>query len=328
MSFDISRYCVLVADDDPLTLKLAAEILHAADYDIERVADGEAAWAAILADPERFDAVVLDRRMPGLSGVEVLKRMKGQVATRDIPVVLLSGDAGTRDIAEGIEAGAYHYVTKPYDGDLLVAVLRAAIEEHRSFQDTRQQLRLLSDAHRQLEQTLSAFALFERAEFRLRTPQEARTLATLLAAVAPHPERIVTGLWELLVNAIEHGNLAISYDEKSALLKAGALHEEIARRLEDPRYAAREVEVRVTRSGRCLRYRISDGGAGFDPAPFLDFAPSRATHAHGRGIALARRLSFDAVCYLGAGNVVEAEVRLAAADDGANAAAVAVAVPA
>ncbi|MEQ8662227.1 MAG: response regulator transcription factor, partial [Gammaproteobacteria bacterium] len=210
---------ILLAEDDPHSGRLAAEILEMEGYVVELVVDGEAAWQAIDRRPEVYDGVVLDRQMPGMTGMDILRRMKACAATHDVPVIFLTGMNAAADIVAGIEAGAYYYVTKPYDPDLLVASLRAAINERRAHADLRGELAA----------TVGALGLLRSAQFRFRTVDEARALAGLIANAAPEPQRVVTGLWELMLNAIEHGNLELSYVEKSRLLESGGWHAELAR---------------------------------------------------------------------------------------------------
>lgn len=294
----LTRDTVLVVDDDPLSLDLAAAILENEDFRVQIHHDAESAWARLVAHPERLLAVVLDRQMPGLSGMDLLIRMKQTPACRDIPVVFLSGLASSVEVARGIAAGAFYYVTKPYEPPILRSVVRSAVN------DFRQRLRLRSD----LESTANAIALLEAGVFQCRTPDEAQALAELISKICPRPESVVTGLWELLLNAIEHGNLGLSYADKTAALAAGNWQEEIARRLSLPEYMRKLVVVKVERRPDAIVFRITDQGAGFNPAPYLDFDPERVVHAHGRGIAMARLMSFQSVTYSAKGNSVEAVV--------------------
>jgi CheY-like chemotaxis protein len=303
MSLDLSRSTVLLADDDKLARQLACEILEMEDFAVTAVADGEHAWATIDGQPPLFDAIVLDGRMPGLSGFELLERLKSDPRTRAIPVVMLSGLTEVTDVAAGIRAGAYYYVTKPYEPELLVSVLRAAIADRSEH----------AELERKLATTVGALPLLTRAEFEFRAVEEARALAGLVANVAPEPSRVVTGLWELMVNAIEHGNLGLGYEEKTELIASGRWHEEIANRQRREPWRRRVGRLFVERGDGRVLYRVSDEGEGFSPEPFLDFDPQRLTHAHGRGIAMACRFSFDAVRYLGRGNEVEAIIELAPA---------------
>jgi anti-sigma regulatory factor (Ser/Thr protein kinase) len=146
--------------------------------------------------------------------------------------------------------------------------------------------------------------------YEIRTLPEAKRLAELLAEAHPDPQRVVVGLTELLVNAVEHGNLAITYQEKAELLERGDLQAEIERRLALPGLAERRVKVTFRREPEHLATSIEDEGEGFDWRPYLDYDPERALDANGHGIAIARGMCFDEVTYHGRGNVVVATVRL------------------
>ena len=112
------------------------------------------------------------------------------------------------------------------------------------------------------------------------------------------------GLFELMVNAVEHGNLGISFDEKSALMSAGRWEQEVANRLAQPEHRDKMVEIHVKREHGCLYVRVRDQGRGFDWRPFLTMDESRAFHPNGRGIALANQVAFTSLQYLGSGNEV------------------------
>lgn len=113
------------------------------------------------------------------------------------------------------------------------------------------------------------------------------------------------GLREILVNAIEHGNLAIAYDEKTRELTHGNYRDFIRKRQEDPRYRTRRVVVHYSLNPRRALYYIEDEGDGFDYQARLA-APASLTESsapHGRGIHLTAH-AFDVVRYLGRGNRV------------------------
>ncbi|MBK8959631.1 MAG: response regulator [Proteobacteria bacterium] len=287
---------VLLVDDDQQLGRFTAEVLDLAGFKVELTTLGRDGLERVTAEPGRYQAVVLDRRLPDLDGLTILNRMKGNSATRDIPVVLLTGLASERDITDGIDAGAYYYVTKPFRESMLQAVVRAAIDDYQARANLR----------KELASTADAIGLLHEGEFRFRTPHQARVLAALLAHCTANPGAVVTGLWELMINAVEHGNLDISYQEKSALLGSGQWQNEICRRLAAPDYADKHVTVQVELGAREVSYTITDQGHGFDPLPYFEFEPGRATHAHGRGIAMARRLSFSSLEYFGNGNAVRA----------------------
>ena len=141
--------------------------------------------------------------------------------------------------------------------------------------------------------------------FEIRTLDEAEKLSTMLAANYPDPDRVAAGIWELLSNAVEHGNLAIDFAMKSELLRAGTFHEEIERRLAIAPFGGRVARVEFRRSRTRIRLTVVDEGEGFDFRAFLG-ADMPLDAPNGRGIAIASRLSFDRLTYLGAGNRVDA----------------------
>ncbi len=287
---------VLVVDDDRQLGNFIAEVLQLAGFNVELTALGRDGLARVEVAPTRYQTLVLDRRLPDLDGLTVLRRLKGSAATRDIPVVLLTGLAGEQDIVDGIDAGAYYYVTKPFRESMLLAVVRAAIDDFQARASLRQEL----------ASTTNAISLLQNGEFKFSTPHEARALAGLLAHCTAKPTAVVSGLWELLINAVEHGNLGITYAEKSALLASGRWHDEILQRLAEPAHFGKSASVQLEMTAQEVIFTVTDLGPGFDPRPYFEFEPARATHAHGRGIAMARRMSFTSIDYLGTGNVVRA----------------------
>jgi len=118
------------------------------------------------------------------------------------------------------------------------------------------------------------------------------------------------GLAELMVNAVEHGNLQISTSEKSELLRQGVWEEEVRRRLLLPENAAKRVRVELRREGCELVLVIRDDGPGFDWEQYCNFDPVRAEEPNGRGIALVRQLAFPNLEYLSAGNIARVVVQM------------------
>jgi two-component system KDP operon response regulator KdpE len=111
---------ILVVDDEPQILRALRINLRARHYDVAVAVDGtEALRQAGAWHP---DLVLLDLGLPDLDGVEVIHGLRGW--TR-IPIIVLSGRAGSRDKVEALEAGADDYVTKPFSIDELVARIRS-----------------------------------------------------------------------------------------------------------------------------------------------------------------------------------------------------------
>lgn len=291
---------VLVVEDDPLGLELVEEALTDAGFEVVTAADGARAWEILQSMAEPPDAVLTDRFMPGVDGLELLGRVKGDARLAAVPVIMVTAASDRHEIIEGIDAGAYYYVTKPLDREMLLSMTRAAVADFARFRS------LQREAHADAD----TISLLRDAVFDFRTAEQATRLGTFLAKACPDPERVVLGLSELLVNAIEHGNLEISYDEKSTLTRDGALHREIERRLGDPRYRDRRAEVRIRRGPCEIEIAIRDQGSGFDPEPYLTIDPARVFDSHGRGIAIAKLLSFDHLEYRDGGREVVGRLTL------------------
>ncbi|MDO5699743.1 MAG: response regulator [Dermatophilus congolensis] len=109
---------VLVADDDEDIRELVSFKLTQAGYDVEAVVDGVKAWEAIDQAPPQL--ALLDIMMPGLSGLDVLRKIREDDRTRTVPVILLTARSRDTDVDVGFEAGATDYVIKPFSPRELV----------------------------------------------------------------------------------------------------------------------------------------------------------------------------------------------------------------
>ena len=121
---------ILVCDDDELLTELLQFRLEAKGFDVTVAGDGREALDNIrLARP---DAVVLDAMMPGIDGFEVLRRIREDVATRNIPVLMLTARKGERDVVDALRLGASDYLSKPFIPDELSARLLRLLTADRS----------------------------------------------------------------------------------------------------------------------------------------------------------------------------------------------------
>jgi PAS domain S-box-containing protein len=141
---------VLLADDNADMRAYAGRLLSAR-YEVEAVADGAAALAA--ARTRRPDLVLTDVMMPRLDGFELLRALRADPTTRDLPVIMLSARAGDEARAEGLEAGADDYLAKPFSARELLGRVGAAVALAGLRRET---ARLLRESRERLEQTLEA----------------------------------------------------------------------------------------------------------------------------------------------------------------------------
>jgi CheY-like chemotaxis protein len=296
----VSTPQVLVVDDHALDRKLLTHYLEPEGYSVVTASDGMEGWEILSSEPDRFDVVLLDRSMPRLNGLELLIRIKSDERLRTLPTIMQTALTKREEILEGIRAGAYYYLTKPYDVEMLRSVVRTAIEDYRGYRELQNEMRKGADTLR----------LMRHATFSFRTVEQARALGMLLANTCPDPSATVVGLTELLVNAVEHGNLGITYEDKSRLGNSLEWTREVDRRLAMPENATKEAEVIFKRTDDRISFVIRDQGPGFDWQRYLQVDPQRAFHTHGRGIAIANRLSFSHLEYRGSGNEVVGTIDL------------------
>ena len=295
---DNTRATILIVDDEPINLDIICAHLEGDNYELLRADNGEEAWSMLEAAPVCFDAIILDRMMPGMDGMQLLGNIKDNDLMEQVPVVMQTGKAESQDIVEGINAGAYYYLTKPYDGDVLRTIVRSAVNDRLHEKSL----------HESLREGRQIFNLMSFGRFKIHNLRECYLVASQVAHFCPTPHRVVTGISELLVNALEHGNLKIGYQEKSRLMRTGMWRVEIERRLNASDNFGRYIELEFEVAVDTVQIRIRDQGSGFDWTPYMNFDPDRAFDPHGRGIAVARLSSFDDLKYIGKGNEVIATV--------------------
>ena len=137
---------VLVVDDAPANIRVVNEILRNS-YRVRVATNGAKALELANESPEP-DLILLDVVMPGMNGYEVCAHLKASPATKDIPVIFLTGQTETEDETRGFEAGAVDYIHKPFSP----AVVAARVQTHLALREARQQLaRQLLDIRSELE---------------------------------------------------------------------------------------------------------------------------------------------------------------------------------
>lgn len=291
---------LLIVDDDELFRTLTKKLLEKCGYSVETAIDGMEAWEKIGSDPSRFDLMLLDKQMPRLDGISLLKQVRADRRFDDLPVVMLTADKYQDDLIQGLAAGALCYLVKPAGKGLLEHAIKNVLTESQQ----KRELRKLIGQH------ANYIKFLHRAEFCFKTLSEANDLALVLAEVSMNPVRTLNGYQELLINAVEHGNLGITYAEKSQLLLDDRWADEVEARLLRPEYSALEVRVLLEKTSSDIVVTIIDQGRGFDWKPYIEFSPDRAFDLHGRGIAMSTAISFDNLEYQGSGNTVVATLQL------------------
>lgn len=290
---------VLIIEDCESNAEILAEMVKSAGHDVRVVHDG----ASGIDQARRFSphVVFTDYRMPGMDGLEVCQRIRQM--NRYAHVVMVTAFGCERVALEALHHGASNYLNKPINPDYLLYMLGKYDETVRSQED-----------HRRVNQCI------RRIETEMEMPCNPRLVIPVVDRILREVEDqwpqadingLHLGLEEILRNAIEHGNLEIGLEEKSEALRDFRLTELIEERLEDPRLAGRQVQIRYEIQDGCMTCIIEDEGPGFDftklPDPLSEEGLQRL---NGRGIFLTQAF-FDRVTYLGRGNRVELVKHLA-----------------
>jgi CheY-like chemotaxis protein/anti-sigma regulatory factor (Ser/Thr protein kinase) len=296
---------VIAVDDDEINLMILNKNVLDAGYDVKSFNSGVAAWEYMLQYPGDLAIALLDKMMPEVSGIDLLKRIKAHETLRHMPVIIQTGDAGVSQMREGLENGAYYYLTKPFHPEILTAILHSAAAECTMREDMLSQM---TDGHAKF------IGLLSDGEFVLKTHAEARVLAAGISQAATFPEFVALGLMELLSNAIEHGNLEIGYEKKRQSLMDTVWDDELVTRAQTPGLGERLVRVHVDKIASGLHIAVRDEGKGFDWRYYMhdENAPGRFNEPNGRGIAKSM-IMLDDVRYNDKGNEVHCNIALPAA---------------
>lgn len=291
---------ILAVDDDRIILMMLQTQLEDLGYHVTAVSDGVQAWNILQQDKQAFDIIILDREMPRMNGIELVRLIKNDDQLNWIPIIMQTGSDKPEQIREGLDAGVFYYLSKPVNVQILTSVLSAAADEI-------QQRKTLES---ELVQHRNAFKLIDQCRFFVRTLDDVQDLSCFISNCFPHPARAVVGVAALLTNAVEHGNLEIGYQLKTQLINDGNWKNEVIHRLQLQQNQDKCVEVIVKRRKTAVSVQVIDQGPGFAWNKYLKLDPSRAQDNHGRGIAMANGFCFDEISYNEQGNAVTALCRL------------------
>lgn len=289
-------YKVLIIDDSRVLTMFVESIVKTIENCEPYVINDVSNIIELLHNEENiFDVIIMDRMMGDVDGIDILKEMKKDRKLRNIPVILLTGMDVREDIIEGIKAGAFQYLTKPIDHAELIDSIEHALIDHEYKRLTLESFRTSKDA----------ISFINCGNFEYKNVEQCSNLSIMLATCFPDPESAIIGLTELMMNAIEHGNLNISCQQKKEFQKQGRLFEEVSERLESDEYKDRVVKVDYECNDKYVTVIIEDQGEGFEWKNYAaDNIEINNTDFSGRGIMIAKSMSFDDVEYNEKGNKV------------------------
>lgn len=294
------RWNLLVIDNNHDAVHYLQTLLENSPYNIVVTNDGEEAFNLLIKQPDQFSAIILGQNILNINSVRLLHKITSSSALKLIPVIMEAATGTIEEMEICIRAGARYYLPKPIDKTLMPQVIATAISDQ--------------ERYRKMEESVwstKPLNTLMSATFSIQTLQDAQTLAAFLANECPNPRLAAVGISEILINAIEHGNLNISYQEKTKLHETASWLSEIDRRLGLPENKHKSVRVVFSRTPGHINIRITDEGTGFDWRQYQTLDTTRVFDNHGRGIIMAKSLAFENLIYHGIGNDVECIIPLA-----------------
>lgn len=286
-------FYILAIDDEQANLLMLEEYLSDDDYNVVTVQSAKEG-IAYLESGKKVHAILLDRMMPEMSGMEFVAHVKSDDRFKYIPVIMQTAAAAPDQIAEGISAGVFYYLTKPFKRNVLLSVLKSALKDFAVFDDLRGQL----------EKGAAALNRLDTCSFSFQNLDDINNISYYVATLYPRPDEVILGIRELMLNAVEHGNLGITYDEKTELNDKGEWMDEVNQRLLLADNKDKWARIFIEKKAREIVLHIEDEGPGFEWEQYLLMSPERALHSHGRGIAMSKMMSFDSLEYITPGNKV------------------------
>ena len=282
---------ILIVDDQQVLRTLLVKFMKKAGLEPIEAEDGKKAIE--LYQATRPAVVLSDIMMPRMDGLTLLNEIK-KIDSSAV-VILMTGYGNEDILLKALRGGAANYFKKPFNFHEIVEVVKHLIK-HQSEID--------------ITKVYSPFLVEESKRFVL-TAGDA-DIFPIINQIAMHLHNIATesetvnvkvGLEEMLKNAVEHGNLGITQEEKNSAIEDGTFGDLLKSRLEDADRAKKEITVIANVTPDRFQVSIKDEGEGFDWRSLPELHPESLLQYSGRGIFLTR-IYFDKVEYNDRGNQV------------------------
>ena len=158
---------ILIVDDTPENLDLLGRVLEMADFEVRPATSGQAALQTAQADLP--DLILLDLAMPVMDGFETCRRLKADPATKDVPVIFLTGQGEKEKVIQGFELGAVDFITKPFNTTELLRRVSTHIELYQLQRSLSREVEAktdeVQDAHENMERANQVYSSFVPREF-------------------------------------------------------------------------------------------------------------------------------------------------------------------
>lgn len=282
---------ILTIENDFISRNYLCELFSLYGYDSISARNAADGLDSFLSD--KPDLVVCSVLLPGMSGLEFLNHIRS--VGYNTPVIMLASHSSERLVIQSFRMGANDFLKKPVQDSQIIPIVERFANTAASDKQTPERYGDVLEG-----KVVYTFDTEIDAPYNI--------VRRLISEINPEffdeggIVNIELGLTELITNAIEHGNLNITFEEKTLASETNTLIQLMQNRLMDERYQGRRVTVTYEYNNEECRWTIADEGDGFDVSIVPD--PTKVENLeslHGRGIYFTR-FFFDSLEYLGNGN--------------------------
>lgn len=280
---------LLIIDDNKDLLEFLRDFFRKNGFDVLlalTASDGIDKFKSFMPD-----VVITDMRLPDKPGNWVVKEVKS--VNKKTPVIIITGYSDHHLIVEAMENGATELLKKPFKQ-----------------KDLKYLLSKIEILLKRIQVDLSSrFVLWEKRHYRIPNdihvvPNVVDYLFDRVDYLCENDSFLRIGLQEVLINAIEHGNLEISYSDKQKMLDGGDYNQLLAVRATQDRYKDKYVDIKIFSTPQYLKVIVEDMGNGFDLSALPNLGdPENFFKESGKGILMAIN-AFDQIQYNDVGNAV------------------------
>lgn len=288
---------ILLIDDDSSTEELLKTIFKDDGIQFEKLIEKKDILSQLKKFHAQYETIIVKKDFTGFDLQEFITDLREEPTTHFLPIIELvkEDDSSVEGLFASHEKCPNLFFMKfPLNPGLLIPLIKSIgimYKEQRKYHQFTAKKKLILEK-------------FSSLKCNITTLDEAKEMADHLALYFLDSNRAANGIYQLLENAIEHGNLGIGYENKSSFLKEGKWLEEIQTKIKDKENKRKTVEIVIERKKDGTYIQITDTGKGFDWKKYMDVDPSRANHQHGRGIPLVNKIYFDKLVYNQEGNQV------------------------
>lgn len=283
---------ILVIDDEDALRKMLRIALTEKGYTVFEASNG---IEGIKVFKKISPGIVLtDVNMPEMNGIEMTRKIKE--INEDADIVIMTG-FGTEDLViDAIRAGASNYIKKPLQFNELFSILDSIAFKR----EARKRYEVVKDVVQYEEKKITMennlekiWGVVNQVFYNVTDKNEEISI-----------DGLKLGLYEIIVNAIEHGNLEISFEEKKKALQENSYSGLLTKRMDKANREGKNVRIHSIFDKKHIKITVTDCGKGFDYSNLPNQSdPETMLSAHGRGILLAS-VYYDSVEYKHPGNSV------------------------